>query len=234
MTFSLLARCPATGELGVAVSTSDVAVGARVPFAQAGVAVVATQHRTDPRLGPAVLRRVAAGADCEAALAATVAATEHRAWRQLGAIDAAGRMASFSGALVTPLSAELRGESCLVLGNMLSSDRVAPAMRDAFLGAEGPLAARLLAGMIAGEAAGGETGPLRSAALLVVRDVPFPLVDLRIDSSPRPLEALRELWLEYAPLVERMRLRALDPDAVPLDPDRAHGGTSARHSSTTT
>jgi len=217
MTFTILGHCPRTGRLGGAVTTSDIAVGARVLFGQARLAVVATQHRTDPRLGPALLKRLRSGDSARAAVEAVAAATADRAWRQLGVIDAAGRAAAYSGARVWPVCAELGGEGCLVLGNMLTGPEIAPAMSEAFHRCPGDdLCDRLLAGLDAGERAGGETGGgrLRSAALLVVAAESFPFVDLRIDDDLDPLGRLRSLWDAYRPLAEQFVARALTPDDV--------------------
>jgi uncharacterized Ntn-hydrolase superfamily protein len=220
VTFSLLGRCPGTGQLGVAVTTSDIAVGARVPHAVAGIGVAVTQHRTDPRLGPQALELLRTGAGAQGAVERTAASTPHRWWRQLALIDASGDRAWFSGEGVTPLVAELEGPDCLAVGNMLADEGVAPAMVTAFAARSGePLAARLVAGLRAGEAAGGETGALRSAALLVVEREPFPLVDLRIDSGADPLTALEALWRDYEPWVADFLRRALDPDAATGTPD---------------
>ena len=97
---------------------------------------------------------------------------------------------------------------------MLRGERVLSAILDAFSHATGELAGRLLAGISAGQRAGGETGELRSAALLVVEQQPFPLVDLRIDDATDPLGALARLWEQYRPWVREFTLRALDPDAA--------------------
>src|SRR5882757_10056645 len=97
MTFALLGHDPASGQLGVAVTTSDLAVGARVPHAEAGLAVVVTQHRTDPRLGPHALAQLRAGSTPQQAVDAVVAATPHRSWRQLAVLDASGTHAAFAG-----------------------------------------------------------------------------------------------------------------------------------------
>jgi uncharacterized Ntn-hydrolase superfamily protein len=214
MTFTILGRCPQTGQLGGAVTSSDVAVGARVLFAQAGLAVVATQHRTDPRLGPALLDELRAGRTVAHAVSAVVDAAPHIAWRQLSVLDVAGRSAAYSGERLWPIGAELAGENCLVLGNVLSDDRVAPAMIRAFESGPPELADRLLAALRAGEGAGGEVGELRSAALLVVEHESFPLVDLRVDDDPDPLGKLDALWEVYRPLVRVFVARALDPDHV--------------------
>jgi uncharacterized Ntn-hydrolase superfamily protein len=222
MTFTMLGRCPHSGQLGAAVATSDLAVGARVLFAAAGLAVVVTQHRTDPRLGPALLGELRGGRTPAEAVAAVARATPHRGWRQLAVLDSGGRSAAYSGERLWPIGAELAGENCLALGNMLSNDRVAPTMVDAFASGPRELMDRLLAALSAGERAGGETGELRSAALLVVERETFPLVDLRVDDDPDPVGRLGSLWAAYRPLARAFVARALDPD------------TFQRSSSTTT
>lgn len=201
------------------VTTSDLAVGARVPHALPGVGVAVTQNRTDPRLGPALLAALAGGASAQAAVAELVAATPEIAWRQLGVLDAGGGTASYTGRHAWPVAGAQPGRDCLALGNMLVSDAVLPAIADAFAAATGELAPRLLAGSAAGLRAGGETGTLRSAALLVVEREPFPLVDLRVDAARDPLTALAELWREYEPWARDFVTRALDPDS-------AHGSST--------
>jgi uncharacterized Ntn-hydrolase superfamily protein len=217
MTFTILGRCDRTGQLGGAVTTSDIAVGARVLSADAEFGIAATQHRTDPRLGPLLLERLALGESPAQAVADVAAGTRHRDWRQLGALDRRGRTGAYSGSRLWPVGAQLSGPDCLVLANMLVSDAVGPAIRDAFVAApERPLADRLLAGLVAGERAGGEQGDgLRSAALLIVEGERFPLVDLRIDDDPAPLDRLAGLWETYRPLAPVFVARALTPDDVP-------------------
>jgi uncharacterized Ntn-hydrolase superfamily protein len=214
MTFTTLGRCPRTGQLGVATTTSDLAVGARVPFAAAGVGAAATQHRTDPRLGPALLAELRAGRTVAEAIDAVVASTPDREWRQLAVLDAAGRSAAYSGAQLWPIGAELTGADCLVVANMLAGDAVAPAIVRGFQDGGPELADRLLAALRAGEQAGGETGALRSAALLVVERESFPFADLRVDDDPDPLGRLQALWAAYRPLARQFVARALAPDAV--------------------
>lgn len=216
MTFTILGRCPQTGQLGAAATTSDVAIGARVLFAAAGLGVAVTQHRTDPRLGPVLLERLRLGETPEQAVAAVAQGTRHRDWRQLGAIDAAGRTGSWSGAHLWPVGAQLPGPHCLVLANMLVDETVAPATVTAFGASQGTgeLTSRLLGALRAGEAAGGETGTLRSAAVLVVERESFPLVDLRVDDDSDPLARLDALWAIYRPLARQFVARALTPDDV--------------------
>jgi uncharacterized Ntn-hydrolase superfamily protein len=216
MTFTILGRCPRTGRLGGAVTTSDIAVGARVLFARAGLGVAATQHRTDPRLGPALLVRLHDGHTPAQAIAAVTASTADREWRQLGVMDVRGRAAAYSGDKTWPECAELAGEDCLVIGNMLAGPAVAPAMREAFEHrGDGDLCDGLLSALDAGRRAGGETGDgLRSAALLVVERESFPFADLRVDDDPEPLGRLRDLWETYRPLAAQFVARALTPDDV--------------------
>ena len=217
MTFSLAGRCPRTGMLGVAVTTSAIAVGSRCAFARAGAGAVLTQHRTDPRLGPVALDLLARGLDAEKALRTVVAGTHHRGWRQLAVIDAEGRTASFSGAHVRPEKGEAHGEGCVAIANIVRSPALPEAMIGAFNSARDlPLMDRLLAALEAGQAAGGEFRPLMSAALFVVHRESFPYVDLRVDRDERPVEALAALWAAYRTEAEAYVLRATDPDLAGL------------------
>ena len=213
MTYSLAARCARTGAFGVVTTTADIAVGARVPFAAAGVGAVVTQHRTDPRLGPLGLRMLAEGGSADDVIGRLMGSTPHAGWRQVAVVDAAGRTAAFSGDRVTTIGCEEHGEGCVAIGNCLRDAGVGAAMTTAYAAAaDEPLAERLLRALEAGLAAGGETSPARSAALLVVRDPDLALVDLRIDDDAEPIGALRRLWDGYRGWVGDFRLRALDPD----------------------
>jgi uncharacterized Ntn-hydrolase superfamily protein len=213
MTFSLLGRCPRTGQFGAVVTTSAVGVGARVPFARAGIGAVLTQHRTDPRLGPLGLDLRARGCTAQQTIDAIVAATPHRAWRQLAAIDAAGRTAHYDGAHVRAAISVAHGRDCVGAGNILRNAEIAPAMVAAFEADPSlPLATRLVAAIQAGEDAGGETAAVVSASLLVVEAESFPLVDLRVDAHDTPLAELARLWALYEPTAADYVRRAIDPD----------------------
>ena len=215
MTFSLIGRCARTGQFGAAVTTSSIAVGSRVPFCVPGVGAVLTQHRTDPRLGPRGLALLRSGCSAEQALAALVASTPDHQWRQLAVLDAAGRTAHFHGARVKPSLEAAHGLDVLALGNILANDSVPAAMRDAFLAAKAePLAERLMRGLEAGLAAGGEPQPVVSAVLVVVEREDFPLVDLRVDLHPTAVAELRRVWDAYRPSVEEFVVRAVNPDAA--------------------
>ncbi len=213
MTFSLLGRCARTGQLGAVVTTSAVGVGARVPFARAGVGAVLTQHRTDPRLGPLGIELLARGFTAQQTVDAIAAATPHRAWRQVAVIDAAGRTAHFDGAKVRPAISVAHGVDCVGAGNILRNEAVAPAMVAAFeADATLPLATRLVRAIQAGEDAGGEMAAVVSASLLVVDTEIFPIVDLRVDAHATPLMELARLWALYEPTAEDYVRRAVDPD----------------------
>jgi len=217
MTYSLIGRCARTGQFGCAAATSSLAVGSRVPFAAAGIGAVLTQHRTDPRLGPRGLELLRQGCSAEETLAALVASTPHHGWRQIAVMDRHGRTAQFDGAHVKPARAAVHAPDCIAMGNILANETVPAAMADAFARSSGePLAERLMRAMEAGEAAGGEGRPVTSAALLVVEREIFPLVDLRVDSAPESIPALRALWNEYRPLAEVFVMRAVEPETAPI------------------
>jgi uncharacterized Ntn-hydrolase superfamily protein len=213
MTFSMAARCAKTGMFGAAVTTSSIAVGSRCPFAAAGVGAALTQHMTDPQLGPLMLERLRGGATAQQAIDAAVGATPGPEWRQLAVIDSAGRTASYSGGRVRGARAEAHGRDCVAIANIVRSEAIPAAMAKAFeANPDAPLAARLIAALEAGDAAGGEPKPLVSACLIVVHRETFPYVDLRVDSDADPIRALRRLWDQYALAADLYVARAIAPD----------------------
>jgi len=216
VTFSLIGRTPDGSHFGVAISSSSPAVAARCSHARAGVGAVASQNITDPVLGAAVLMRLAAGAAAGESLAAALGATPYAAYRQVLAIGRAGEPATHSGAHTLGLHATATGSDCAAGGNLLANTRVPQAMVAAFAAAPGQLATRLLAALRAGLEAGGEAGPVRSAGVLVVRDVSWPVVDLRVDwHESDPIGALESLWGVYAPQVDDYVQRAVNPSRAP-------------------
>ena len=215
MTFSIAARCARTGMFGIGISTSNIAVGSRCAYAKAGVGAVLTQHRSDPRLGPRGIALLESGCNAEETVNAMVASTAHADWRQLAAIDSHSRTAAFSGRHIVSIKNEVHGQDCVAIGNIVANAGVPVAMARGFEADPGNhIAVRLLRALEAGLDAGGEIGPVRSAALLVVHDQSFPLVDLRIDAADEPIAALRSLWNEYEPWMEPFVLRAIDPDSA--------------------
>ncbi|RQM44169.1 DUF1028 domain-containing protein [Paraburkholderia bannensis] len=215
MTFSIIARCPHTGQFGAAVASSSPAVAARCIRARAGVGAAASQNITDPALGPQALDLMAAGQDPTEALA-TLRAQPFIEYRQLMAINAQRAPAVFTGANALGTLASATGEHAACAGNMLASRGVPAAMLAAFERADGPLAERLMQALLAGETAGGEEGPVHSAGLLVVGELDWPIVDLRMDWVEHgPIKALYAAWQVYAPQVADYITRARDPRAAP-------------------
>ncbi|MCO6417824.1 DUF1028 domain-containing protein [Siccirubricoccus sp. KC 17139] len=217
MTFSVSGRCPRSGEFGIAVASSSPAVAARCAHARAGVGVVATQNVTDPRLGPQGLGLLEQGLPTEAALARLRAEAPHIEYRQLALLGREGPPACFSGARALGVHAEVVGRDCVALGNLLANPGVPARMVAAFEAMpEASLGTRLIAAMRAAVAAGGEAGPVFSAGLLVVRDQPWPIADLRVDwVEQEPIEALAKLWTLWEPQQEAYVNRALNPGAAP-------------------
>ncbi len=217
MTFSIAGHCTRTGMFGVAITTSSICVGARCPHVRAGVGAVATQNVTDPTLGPKVLDAIAAGATAEKAVAAISGAARFSEYRQLLAVDADGVTGHFTGAKILGTNMVSPGEHCIAAGNLLSTTVVPKAMTDTFAAnADQHLAERLLRSLEAGVAAGGEEGPVHSAALIVGHEQPFPLVDLRCDwDDENPIARLRSLWEAYKGEMQAYLDRALNPSAAP-------------------
>ena len=215
MTYSLVARCAETGMFGVAVASSSPAVAARCAHARAGVGAVASQNVTDPALGPRGLDLMAAGASAAEAVA-ILRRSEHSDYRQILAVDAAGGTAIHSGPAALGIWAEARGEDVACGGNLLAHSGVPQAMADAFAAAPGPLGDRLLVAMRAALDAGGEAGPIHSAGMKLVRDVAWPVADLRVDWTEQdPIAELASLWQIYAPQLDAYVTRALDPREAP-------------------
>ncbi|MEM8756038.1 MAG: DUF1028 domain-containing protein [Pseudomonadota bacterium] len=216
MTFSLVARCEATGMFGVCVSSSSPAVAARCAYAEAGVGAVASQNVTDPRLGPRTLRLMAEGATAAEAAAIVARTAPQAAYRQVLAVDAAGGVGVHSGGAVLGTHGEARGAGVVAAGNLLSDEGVPAAMVAAFETAEGAFGDRLIAAMQGALDAGGEEGPVRSIGMKLVREVPWPVADLRVDwTEDCPVAALRALWAVYEPQLDDYVTRALDPEAAP-------------------
>ena len=216
MTFSVLGMCRQTGMFGAAVTTSSLGVGSRCPFARAGVGAVLTQHRTDPGLGPRGLQLLESGSSARQVIDTLVSQTPTIGWRQLAVVDGNGDTAFHHGDRIKSVHGHAEGDGCCAIGNILRNDAV-PAARVRAVD-ESPaehLAERLLRGLEAGLAAGGELRLLKSAAVVVVHEQSFPLVDLRVELDPDPLRALRYLWELYRPQMIPYVTRAMDPDVIP-------------------
>ncbi len=216
MTFSIIGRCAETGQLGIAISSSSIAVGARCPWVRAGVGAVASQNITLPALGPQILDALEQGQLPPAALDQVLTANGWSEYRQVTVIDSHGQVALFSGKQALGVHNAVAGDQCAAAGNLLASQQVIQAMVDAFEQAGGHLADRLLAAMHAAVAAGGEAGPIHSAALKIAGELTWPLVDLRVDWAEHdPIGQLDDLWQAYRPQMNDYVTRALDPTRAP-------------------
>ncbi len=217
MTFSITGHCTRTGMFGVAITTSSISVGSRCPHARAGCGAVATQNITDPNLGLLILKQLEGGESAKDALKKVIKDREHIQYRQLTVIDNEGTTAHFTGSEILGTNNVVEGDNCVAAGNLLSTAKVPQAMVDGFSSnPDDHIAERLLAGLEAGVAAGGEEGPTHSASLYVVERMPFPLVDLRVDWDENdPVVALRKLWTQYEPQMTDYLNRAINPTAAP-------------------
>lgn len=215
MTFSIIARCPDSGQFGAAVASSSPAVAARCIRGLSGIGAAASQNITDPDLGPAALSLMQQGQAPEQALQ-ILQERPFIEYRQLMAIDANNPPAVFTGAKALGSLASAVGAHAACAGNMLASQDVPAAMLRVFESAPGCLAERLMQAMLAGQAAGGEEGPVHSAGLLVYGSKQWPVVDLRMDWVEHdPVGALYAAWKVYEPQVQAYITRAEDPRAAP-------------------
>jgi uncharacterized Ntn-hydrolase superfamily protein len=231
MTLSIVARFPAGNMFGVAIASSSPAVAARCAHARRGAGAVASQNITDPSLGPQILDGLEHGAGAREALEAALHSTPFGAYRQLIVVSREGVPVVHSGAKALGIVGTAVGVNAAAAGNLLARAEVPAAMVAAFeaegggpraapdasgLDGRAHFAARLLHALRAGVEAGGEAGPIHSAGLLVVRDVSWPIVDLRVDwADGDPVAELAALWERYEPQVEDYVRRALDPAAAP-------------------
>lgn len=216
MTFSLVARCAETGMFGVVIASSSPAVAARCAHARAGIGAVASQNVTDPALGPLTLDLMAGGLTAAEAIAEVREKGRFIDYRQVLAVDARGGTAIHSGSHALGIWTQAQGVDCAAGGNLLANDRVPQAMVDGFTASKGPLGDRLIAALRAGRDAGGEAGPVHSAGLMLVDQVPWPVADLRVDwTDSCPVDALAALWALYQPQLAAYVQRALDPRAAP-------------------
>jgi len=198
-TYSIVARDPGTGDLGVAVQSHWFSVGSAVPWAEPGVGAVATQSFTEPSYGPLGLALMKAGKSAPEALRALLAADGDREVRQVAMVDAQGRAAAHTGAKCIQAAGQEVGEGFTVEANLMDQATVWPAMARAFRSAQGDLADRMLAALRAAQAEGGDIRGRQSAALLIVKGKasgqPWNdrLFDLRVEDSPDPLRELDRL-----------------------------------------
>jgi uncharacterized Ntn-hydrolase superfamily protein len=198
-TFSIVARDPNTGEIGVAVQSHWFSVGPIVPWAEAGVGAVATQSFVEPSYGKLGLELMRAGKSAPDALKSLLAGDEAREVRQVAMIDTQGRVDAWTGKNDIQAAGHIVGKDFSVQANLMLNDKVWPAMAQAFENTKGDLADRMLAALDAAQSVGGDIRGRQSAALIVVTGKPTGLAwkdrlfDLRVDDSPEPLRELRRL-----------------------------------------
>jgi len=208
-TFSLVARDPDTGELGVAVQSKIVAVGTIVPFARAGVGAVATQALANTRYGPVALALLEGGATPAEIIEIFREQDPDIALRQVGILSATGETAHFTGEECLAWAGSVSGEDYTVQGNILTGPEVIGAMAKAFEESEGVLAERMLAALEAGQEAGGDKRGRQSAALLIVREgwgyggQNDRFRDLRVDEHAEPIRELRRVYEKHRALFPR-------------------------------
>jgi uncharacterized Ntn-hydrolase superfamily protein len=198
-TFSIVAADPNAGEVGIAVQSKFLAVGAVVPWVKAGVGAIATQAFPNTAYGPLALHLLGLGVTAQETIASLVTRDERAQERQYGIVDCAGGSASFTGERCIPWAGGIAEENFAVQGNCLASSQVVEAMASSIRSSRGYLADRLLVALHAGQAAGGDARGQQSAALIVERPrggyaaTNDRFIDLRVDDHTQPIEELSRL-----------------------------------------
>ena len=217
MTCTILARCAETGQLGIGLVSSMMAVTGRCAFVRAGVGAVVVQSMADPRLGPAALELLQAGYRPVAVLRAFDRTEEAFEFRQVALVSARGDTAVHSGKRAAGVCGAAEAAGCASLCNRMVDPRLPQLMVEACVQTSGELAGRLMAALRAATAESG-AGTVRAAGLLIAEHEPWPLVDLRIDwTEGDPVEELDRLWGLWRPQMRDYLNRALDP-AIAIDP----------------
>lgn len=242
MTYSIVARDPATGHLGIAVASRFFAVGSAVPYMRGGVGAVATQAFVSPLYGTDGLRMLGEGKSPEEIIARLTERDDGAQQRQLHLIDSEGCNAAFTGAKCIDWAGHIVRENVSVAGNMLVGPQVLEETLRGYLdNAALPLAERLLCAMEAGEAAGGDKRGKQSAALVIYRDQDFAWLNIRADDHADPLSELRRLYAvaqeRYLHVAETMPTRenphgmidrtVIDQKIAELEAARAAEGRSS-------
>ena len=199
MTFSIVARDLQKGELGIAVQSKFLGVGAVVPWAKAGVGAIATQSWANTSYGPHGLELLEKGLSAREVIAELTHNDEARAKRQVGVVGVAGEPATYTGEECFPWAGGYIGEHFACQGNILVGENTVLAMARTFVEAAGLLCDRLIASLTAGQEAGGDSRGQQSAALLVVREkggyegFNDRFIDLRVDDHTQPIDELQRI-----------------------------------------
>jgi uncharacterized Ntn-hydrolase superfamily protein len=217
-TFSIVARDPGTGDLGIAVQSKFLAVGAVVPWARANVGALATQSHANVTYGPDGLALLERGMSAQEALDKLVADDPEPDARQAGIVDAQGRAATYTGPGCSDWAGGFAGDGFCCQGNILAGPQVVDAMVEGYVTSSGSFANRLLTSLEAGQAAGGDSRGMQSASLYIVREGGGysggndRWIDLRVDDHQDPFTELRRLVM-----LHRVYFNLDDADLEPLD-----------------
>lgn len=207
MTFSITAKCEKTGQLGIAISTKVIAVGARCTFAKARVGAIASQSFSNPYLGINGLKYLEEGLDAFEALEKVLLEDPSTEVRQVSIVDNNGNVAVHTGDECVEWTGHKIGSNYSVAGNMLVGKETIQEIASAFEdSSQLDFSSRLLTALEAGEKAGGDKRGKQSAALLIVKEEEYPFLDLRVDEHPNPVKELRRIYeMAQIELIPRMR-----------------------------
>ena len=198
MTYSVVVCDPKSKKLGVAVATCHFAVGALVPHLKAGVGAIATQAATNPYLGINGLEKMAEGESIEQSFFSVLEGDSEKDSRQLHGVDYLGNSWAWTGNTTIEWAGHINGKNFSVAGNMLAGEKVVKACVDAIESNKLlPLEERMLRALQAGESAGGDKRGRQSAALITIKDQPFPYCNIRVDDNKDPLTELERLLKEF-------------------------------------
>lgn len=233
-TFSIVAHCPLTGQLGIAISTAIPGVGGICPFICSNIGAVSTQSWVNPYLAFEILDMLKSGATANSALEQAISTDDDREQRQLGVVDASGRSIAWTGAECTPWAGQIVRPGLAIQGNMLIGENTLIAMETTFSKSTEGLSERLMCALEAGQIAGGDMRGKQSAALKVYASEEYPLIDLRVDEHAEPVKELRRVLAvartQLAPFIAgmpgRLEKRYLDQtvkDMLLLPPDKRIG-----------
>lgn len=207
LTFSIIARDPTSGALGVAIASRFFAVGAICPFVFPGLGAFSTQASGHPPFGAEAERLLLGGVVPEQVLAQLIATDTDRHKRQLHLIDASGRIAAHNGSEIIAAAGHRAASNVSVAGNMLADESVLDAAVEAFISSRAPLTDRLLLALEAAHSAGGDNRGQQAASLIIYGAQPVPLISLRVDDDPDAVAALRRLRegaeADYIPYMRR-------------------------------
>lgn len=247
MTYSIVARDPETGHLGIAVASRFFAVGCAVPYIRGGIGAVATQAFVSPLYGTDGLKMLGEGKSPDEIIRLVTERDDGAEQRQMHLIDASGRNAAFTGSKCIDWGGHLVENNVSVAGNMLVGPQVIEETLRAYQESSNlPFAERLLAAMEAGEAAGGDKRGKQSAALVIYRDQDYAWLNIRADDHGDPLTELRRLYAvaqeRYIHVAETMPTRSnphgmidrtvIDQKIAALEAERAAAGRASASFST--